>query len=134
MLKLIQRFITSFNEKNFRILGFELLLFSMVFGIAYGSWLIFGLMLVGLSWLMSRPKGTFYLIFVLSFLWGFIAFSIGYSLGWGWGAVAGLAVFLFGVNAHMSGLKRPFEKSTSPEYKNLDHWRKNWHLSRQSLN
>lgn len=120
------------NNKNFRILGFELLLFFVIFGIAYRSWLVSGLMLVGLSWLMSRPQGTVYMIYALSSLWGFIAFSIGYSLGWGWASVLGLAFFLVGVTAHASGLKRPLDRPVSSRHKHTDEWRRNWYFCQSS--
>ena len=58
------------NDKNSRILGFELIIFFIIFGIAYRSWLVLSLVLVGLSWLMSRPKGTVYMIYAFSSLWG----------------------------------------------------------------
>ncbi len=122
------------NNKNFRILGFELLLFFVVFGIAYRSWLVLSLMLVGLFWLMSRPKGTVYMIYALSSLWGFIAFSIGYSLGWGWASVLGLAFFLIGVTAHMSGLKRPLDRPVSSRHQNTNEWRRNWYFGQPNLN
>ena len=122
------------NNKNFRILGFELLLFFVVFGIAYRSWLVLSLMLVGLSWLMSRPKGTVYMIYALSFLLGFIAFSIGYSLGWGWASVLGLAFFLAGITAHMSGLQRPLDRQESSRHQPTNEWRRNWYLGQLNLN
>ena|SRR3990167_8232933 len=120
------------NNKNFRILGFELLLFFVVFGIAYRSWLVLGLALVGLLWIMSRPKGRAYMIFALSSLWGFIAFSIGYS--WGWASVLGLAFFLVGVTAHMSGLQRPLDRPVSSRQRNANDWRRNWYLGQPNLN
>lgn len=122
------------NNKNSRILGFELLLFFVIFGIAYRSWLVFSMILAGLSWLMSRPKGTVYMIFALSSLWGSIAFSIGYSLGWGWASVLGLAFFLVGITAHTSGLKRPLDRPVSSRQKNASEWRRNWYLGQPNLN
>ena len=122
------------NDKNSRILWFELIIFFIIFGIAYRSWLVFSLMLVGLSWLMSRPKGTVYMIFALSSLWGFIAFSIGYSLGWGWASVLGLAFSLVGVTAHMSGLKWPLDRPVSSRQKNANEWRRNWYFGQPNLN
>ena len=83
---------------------------------------------------MSRPKGTVYMIFALSFLWGFIAFSIGHSLSWGWAAGLGGILFLVGIGAHMSGLEHPFDRDVISEHKNADDWRKNWYLGERSLN
>lgn len=132
MLRHIQRLYS--NDKNSRLLWSELIIFFIIFGIAYRSWLVLSLMLVGLSWLMSRPKGTVYMIFALSSLWGFIAFSIGYSLGWGWASVLGLASFLMGVIAHMSGLTRPLDRPVSSRQKNTNEWRRNWYLGQPNLN
>lgn len=122
------------NDKNSRLLWSELIIFFIIFGIAYRSWLVLSLMLVGLSWLMSRPKGTVYMIYILSSLWGFIAFSIGYSFGWGWASVLGLAFFLTGITAHMSGLKRPLDRPVSSRQRNANDWRRNWYLGQPNLN
>lgn len=122
------------NDKNSRLLWSELMIFSIIFGIAYRSWFVLILMLVGLSWFMSRPKGTVYMIYALSSLWGFIAFSIGYSLGLGWASVLGLTFFLMGITAHMSGLKRPLDRPVSLRHRNTDDWRRNWYLGQPNLN
>lgn len=122
------------NDKNLKILWFELIIFFIIFGIAYRSWLVLSLVLGGLSWLMSRPKGTVYMIYALSSLWGFIAFSIGYSLGWGWASGLGLAFFLVGVTAHTSGLQRPLDRPVSSRQKNANEWRRNWYLGQPNLN
>ncbi len=122
------------DDKNSRLLWSELIIFFIIFGIAYRSWLVLSLMLVGLSWLMNRPNGTVYMIFALSSLWGFIAFSIGYSLGWGWASALGLVFFLMGVTAHMSGLKRPLDSPVSFRQRNANDWRRNWYLGQPNLN
>jgi len=122
------------NDKNSRILWFELIMFFIIFGIAYRCWLVLSLVLVGLVWLMSRPKGTVYMTYALSSLWGFIAFSIGYSLGWGWASGLGLAFFLVGVTAHMAGLKRPLDRPVPSRHKNGNEWRRNWYLGQPNLN
>jgi predicted membrane protein len=134
MVKHIKKFMSQLNDQNFRLLYFELLLFFVLFGIAYRSWLVLSLVLVGLSWLMSRPKGTVYMIFALSSLWGFIAFSIGYSLGWGWASVLGLAFFLVGITAHTTGLTRPLDRPIPSRHKNANDWRRNWYLDQPNLN
>ena len=132
MLGHIQGFYS--NDQNSRLLWSELIIFFIIFGIAYRSWLVLSLMLAGLSWLMSRPKGTVYMIFALSSLWGFIAFSIGYGLGWGWASVSGLVFFLVGITAHMSGLKRPLDRPVSSRQGNINDWRRNWYLGQPNLN
>lgn len=101
---------TFLNNKNFMILGFEIFLFSGVFGIAYHSWLVFGLMFLGLFLLMNISKNTVYMVITMSLIWGFIAFSIGYSSGeWSWAVILGGIFFLLGVGAHMIGLKRSWD-------------------------
>lgn len=122
------------SDQNSRLLWSELIIFFIIFGIAYRSWLVLSLVLVGLSWIMSGPKGTIYMIFALSSLWGFIAFSIGYSLGLGWASGLGLAFFFLGVTAHMSGLKRPLDRPLSSRQKNTNEWRRNWYLGQPNLN
>ena len=115
---------TLLNNKNFIILGFESLLFSGVFGIAYHSWLVFGIMFLGLSLLLKRSKNMVYIIVALSLLWGFIAFSIGYSSGeWIWGVTLGVIFFLFGVGAHLKNLKRPMDSMAFWD-RNTDEWRR----------
>ncbi len=132
MLRHIRRLYAS--DQNSRILWFELILFFIIFGMAYHSWVVLSLILVGMSWLMSRPQGTVYMVYALSSLWGFIAFSIGYSLGWGWASTLGLVFFLIGVTTHMSGLKRPLDRPVSSRQGNANDWRRNWYLGQPNLN
>ena len=122
------------NDQNSRILWFELILFFIIFGMAYRSWVVLSLILVGLSWLMSRPQGTVYMVYALSSLWGFIAFSIGYSLGWGWASGLGVAFFLMGIAAHMAGLKRPLDRPAPSRPRDSNDWRRNWYLGQPNLN
>lgn len=107
MLSLMRKFAArSINDKNFMVLGFELFLFSVLYGIAFRSWVVFGMMFLGSLWLLNRPRGTAHMIYAMSFLWGFIAFSIGHSISWGWATMLGMAFFLLGVGAHAIGLKK----------------------------
>ena len=122
------------SDQNSRILRFELILFFIIFGMAYRSWVVLSLILVGMSWLMSRPQGTVYMVYALSSLWGFIAFSIGYSLGWGWASGLGMLSFLMGVAAHMAGLKRPLDRPVSSRQRHTNDWRRNWYLGQPILN
>ena len=80
---------TFLNNKNIRILGFEALLFSALYGVAFRSWVVFGVMFLGSFWLLNRPRGTVHMIYAMSLLWGFIAFSVGHSISWGWAAMLG---------------------------------------------
>jgi len=106
MFEVIKKMKGRLGDSNHIILLFELLLFSVLYGVAFRSWIVSGLMILGLYWIMSRPKGTVYMIFALSFLWGFIAFSIGHSISWGWATALGMAFLLLGLGAHMTGLKK----------------------------
>ena len=63
MLKHIQRL--YFNDKNSRLLWSELIIFSIIFGIAFRSWSVFGVMFLGSFWLLTRPRGTVHMIMLL---------------------------------------------------------------------
>ena len=93
------------SDSNFMILWFEQLLFSALYGIAFRSWLVFGVMFLGSFWMLNGRRGTVHMIYAMSLLWGFIAFSIGYSISWGWAAALGGLFFLVGIMAHLTGLK-----------------------------
>src|SRR5262249_48362611 len=102
-----QIFANILNNKNNLILYFEIILFSILYSIAFHSWIIFVIMFLCLSYLLSKHWGIVYIIYAMSFLWGFIAFSIGYGMSLGWAVVLGGAFFVLGVQAHLTGLKKP---------------------------
>ena len=134
MLRQMKKILTqSINDKNFMILGFELFLFSALYGVAFHSWVVFGVMFLGLSWLLNRPRGTAYMICAVSLFWCFIAFSIGYSISWGWAAVLGGAFFILGITAHVTGLKRPLVSKLVLSNQNHIEWRRNGY-PRQNFN
>ena len=120
----------KFDTKSIVILWFEILMFAMIYGRAFRSWLVFGIIFFGSAVLMYVPKRTVYIIIAVSFLWGFIAFSIGHSLSWGWAMGLGMTFLLLGIRAHLSGLKQPLKRLIFWEDKNID----NWCWSRQNLN
>jgi hypothetical protein len=100
-LQPVRKFIIRFNDKIFATLWFELFLFSVLIGIASHSLAVTVLMLLGLSWLICRAKGTVYTVVAMSLLWGYIAASIGYSFGgWVWVAVLGSIFLIKGVRIH----------------------------------
>ena len=69
MLSLMRKFTArSVNDKNFMILGFELFLFSALYGAAFSSWVVFGVMFLSSFWLLNRPRGTVHMIYAMSFL------------------------------------------------------------------
>jgi len=123
-----------FNDKNFVKLWFELLLFSAVFEIAFRSWVVFGVMFLGSFWLLNRPRGTVHMIYAMSFLWGFIAFSIGYGISWGWAAALGGSFFLLGMRAHLTGLNKPVAIMAVSVNQNNIEWRRDGYQGRQNLN
>lgn len=134
MIKSLQTSISRLNDKNFVILSFEVFLFSALYGIAFRSWLIFGVMVLGSLWLLNRPRGAVSMIYAMSLLWGFIAFSIGYGISWGWAAVLGGSFFLLGIRAHLTGMKRmTITRSVSIKEDNIK-WRRSGYLERPNLN
>jgi hypothetical protein len=109
----IVKFIGRFSDRNYRILGFEALLFSGVFGAAYQSWIVFGAMLLGLFLMLSLAKGKVYAMVALSGLWGIIAASIGHSSGsWSWTIACGVGMLLVGIIAHMKSLNLSVDRGT----------------------
>lgn len=134
MIVMMKKLITRCNDKNFMILGFELFLFSALYGVAFRSWVVFGVIFFGLSWLLNRPRGTAHMICAMSVLWGFIAFSVGHSISWGWATVLGMAFFLLGMGAHLTGLKKPVASTVVSVNHENNAWRRNGYDGRQNLN
>jgi len=134
MFKFIKMIKDHLGDTNFMILGFELLLFSALYGIAFRSWVVFGVMFLGSFWLLNRPRGTVNMIYAMSLLWGFIAFSVGHSISWGWASVLGMAFFLLGVGAHLTGLKKPVVSPVVSVNQNNIGWQRNGYEGRQNLN
>lgn len=92
-------------DKDCQVLIWEVLLFSGVFAAAYRSWTLFGVMLPGLFWMLTLPKGKIYVSVALSCLWGIIVASLGYSFGgWPWATVCGVGMLLVGIGTHMRNL------------------------------
>ena len=134
MMKHIKKFISQFNDQNLRFLCFELLLFSALYGIAFRSWAVWGVMLLGLVWLLGRTRGVAYMIYAMSLLWGFIAFSIGHSISWGWATALGMAFFLVGLGAHSTGLKKSVVRMFVSANHENNEWRRNCYDERHNLN
>lgn len=135
MLSLMRKFAArSINNKNFMILGFEIFLFSVLYGIAFHSWIVFGVTFLGSSWLLNRPRGTANMICAMSVLWGFIAFSIGHSISWGWATALGMTFFLLGLGAHLTGLKKPVISTVVSGNYEKSVWRRNGYEGWQNLN
>lgn len=103
-------FIARFlSDVNYRVLWLEQLLFSVIIGASFHSVPVFCLMVVGLSWILGRPKGPLYMIYVLSLICGFVAMFVAYCLsGWGWPMTAwGVVVLVCGIGIHFRDLKKP---------------------------
>ncbi|MBP9854149.1 MAG: hypothetical protein KBD53_04700 [Candidatus Omnitrophica bacterium] len=122
------------NDKNFVILNFEILLFSALYGVAFRSWLIFSGMLLGASWLLNRPRGVKHTIYAMSILWGFIAFSVGRSLSWGWAVALGIFFFLIGAKAHFNSFKDFKAKDEVFVERNRVEWRRGGYFRQTNLN
>ena len=122
------------NDGNTRLLSLEILLFSAILGAAFRSWPVFALMFLGLCWLLNRRKGTFYMIFVMSTIWGLLAAAVSSGLdGWGWPAAFGSWAFISGLVVHFRDLKRPLDYDEFPDF-NAFEWRQNWYFERPNLN
>ena len=83
---------------------------------------------------MYIPKRMVYIIIALCYLWGFIAFSIGYGKSMGWAMVLGMVFFLFGVGAHMTGLKKPIGHTLVSVNHEKNAWLRNGYQGWQNLN
>ena len=107
MLKeLINRFL---RDVNYRILLVEMVLFSTILG---GSlphlWFVGCLVFAGLIWVLNKPKGVFYMIYILSAGWALIGTLFIYFLsGWGWAAGWGAFILLSSLGLHFGDLKQP---------------------------
>ncbi|MBF0522879.1 MAG: hypothetical protein HQL24_07500 [Candidatus Omnitrophica bacterium] len=134
MFDLIRKNKAHLGDHNFMILWFEALLFSVLFGAAFHSWVVFGSMFLGLSFLLSRIRGMIYMAYVMSILWGFIAFSIAYSISWGLAMAAGGSFFLIGIKAHFAGLKKRVTYKRVLVKQSYIEWRRNGYQGWQNLN
>jgi hypothetical protein len=134
MSKLIRGIKDRFSDSNFMILWLEQLLFSALYGIAYRSWLVFGMMFLGSFWLLNGRRGTVRMVYAMSLLWGFIAFSIGYSISWGWAAALGGLFFLIGIRAHLTGLKSLVSSGIDSANHGQNEWRRGGYNGLQNLN
>ena len=134
MIKHIKKFIFRFYDNTFLTLAIEFVLFSVLLGIAFYSWVVSVLMLLGSSWLISKPKGTVYMVWAMSLLWGFIAASVGYSCGgWVWASVLGSLMLIQGVRIHWRKLGLSWVDLNYGVKNDID-FRSNWDLRRQNLN
>ena len=132
---MIKKFISQLSDENLRLLTFELLLFSGVFGLANSSWLVGCLIFLSLFWVVILPRATVCLVVALSTLWGMIGASIGYSFGKGtWAMSLGAILFFIGILAHTSGLKRPWNKKISFGNEDTVEWKRSWFVRGQNLN
>ncbi len=130
---LISKFITRFlNDINYRILWLEGFLCSAIVGGLFHSWVVFSLIALGLSWLLNRKEGVFYMIYYLSFIWSVVALLIGYFLsGWGWGLVWAALIWICSLNIHYRDLQQPLFSIKDIE---SDNHTKKWYLREQNFN
>ena len=105
MINLIKKG-AKLSEENRTLLWVELVLFSVLSGLACHSWLVLVIVALGLVGLMTRPNGMFYMIFAISALWAFMPFCWGFAGGgWPWAFIAGGIAFWMGIKVHVNGLK-----------------------------
>ena len=127
-------YVNKFDGPSTVILWIELILFAMLYGVAFRSWLLFGFIFLGLSVLMHVPKRTVYIIIALSCLWGFIAFSIGHSISWGWAIALGMGFFLLGGVMHATSLKKLVPTTVVAVINKNIKWHRNGYEGLQNLN
>jgi len=127
--------IINFKDYNFRILGVEAVVLSVIIGHGLcGSWPGVIIFLAALLWMLKRRLGTVYLIVLFSCAWSFLAGYIGYGIfGWAWAILLAVLALISGVKIHCRDLKRPFVNEALEQF-NENRWRQNWHLGRQNLN
>ena len=65
------------NEAAFGILAFELMLFSIVGGVYFGSWLVFGAIMIGSGMLLMHAVSRAILMVAFSFAWCGLGAAIG---------------------------------------------------------
>ncbi len=133
-LQHIKKFMTRFYDKIFVTLWVDGFLFSTLIGIAQHSLVLTVLMLVGLSWLICRPKGTVYMVVAMSISWGYIGASIGYSFGgWIWAMIFGSLFLIQGLRIHWRKLQLSWV-DVKFGVKDKIQYQYNWYLRRQNLN
>jgi len=122
-----------FDKKSIWLLGAEAFIFAVIYGLMFKSWIVWGVLFLGLAVLLSKPKTAAYTIFIICALWTFIFAALGYGIG-GWigAVVVGATVFYKGVRLHLRDLKRSHDEW---EWDFIGHdLRHNWYLGRQNLN
>lgn len=130
----IKKYLSKFHDINFRILWFEQLLLSVIIGSSFNSLLLFCLVFLGLSWVLSRSRGLLYMVYILSFIWGLIGMVAGYCLsGLWWGISLGLLFFILGLVIHFRDLKQIVVDNKDTEEGEIDN-DYNWFIRKQSLN
>lgn len=134
MFEFVERIKVRLGNSNFMILCFEQFLFSVLYGIVFRSWVVFGVIFFSSFWLLNRPRRTVNMTYAMSFLWGFIGFSIGHSISWGWATALGMAFFMLGIVAHLTGLKKLVGDTVALVISNSAEWRRNGYEGEQNLN
>ena len=101
----------QFDTKSFNVLVGEIFIVTVLLGIGFHSWLMFGLSFLAFIILISLPQTAGPIIFAFSFIWGLIAFDIGFFVcGGGFGGFIGGIVFgaigfLMGLGIHLSAVQ-----------------------------
>ncbi len=127
-------FCSRLANHNYRILLVEAVVLSVIIGAGLASWPGVIVLLVALTWVLSKHWGTIYLIGIFSSAWGFLAGMIGYGIGgWAWTLLLGILALISGVKIHLRDLKKPLVDEVFEQF-NSQQWRQNWHLGPQNLN
>ncbi|WP_121615256.1 hypothetical protein [Virgibacillus halodenitrificans] len=96
----------EFNEDASNFLFGEILIISIISGIASSSWAIFGLTLLGLFFLLRFRKGAIFITILLSIFWIVMAFILGFYLeGIITGIIFSVIALLISWGAHSAALE-----------------------------
>lgn len=135
MLEYIKEFTIRLKDSNFRMLWLEQLLFSVLLGAAFHSWLLFAGLFVCLNWVLKKDKGSLYMVCVLSFMWGLVGAVIAYSVsGWECAVAWGMFIFISSIGVHFRDLKKAMNSCYPASEKKKIEWAKDVYWNRLNLN
>jgi hypothetical protein len=96
----------TFNEKNSDFLASELMILSIICGVFWQSWWVFGAVLFELIICLQIKKLALILCFVLSILWAVVGYFIGtFFDSLGASVVLALLSLAASLSAHFSALQ-----------------------------
>ena len=96
----------EFNDTASTFLFGEIFIVSVGLGIAFTSWFVFGLALLGLIILVNFKSAAIYVCGLFSICWGALIFVIGDAIGGlGAGIVLGIIALIVSVGLHIGAME-----------------------------